>query len=53
MLYSCKPVWGNLREQSIKEIWNGEKRKDFVDKATGLKPSDPDFPCKRCMSVGG
>ena len=53
MDYSCKYIWGNLKDQSLKEIWYGEKRKDFVDKATGLKPSDSDFICKRCMSVGG
>ena len=53
MDYSCKYVWGNLRKESIKEIWNGERRKDFVDKATGLKQSDSNFICKRCMSVGG
>ena len=53
MDYSCKYIWGNLRTESIKEVWNGEKRRDFVDKATGLKPSDSDFICKHCMSVGG
>jgi len=53
MDYSCRYIWGNLRKESIKEIWNGEKRRDFVDKATGLKPSNSNFICKRCMSVGG
>ena len=53
MDYSHKNVWGNLKEQSLKEIWNGEKRKDFIDKAVGLKESDDDFICKKCLGVGG
>ena len=53
MDYSHKNVWGNLKEQSLKEIWNGEKRKDFIDKAVGLKESDEDFICKKCLGVGG
>ena len=53
MEYSHKNVWGNLKKQSLKEIWNGEKRKDFIDKAVGLKESDDDFICKKCLGVGG
>lgn len=53
MNYSGEYIWGNLKEQSLKEIWDGEERQDFIDKATGLKKSEKEFICKKCIGVGG
>ena len=53
MIYNKEEVWGNLKNQPLKEIWNGEKRKDFIDRAIGIKKSDENFICRRCMSPGG
>lgn len=53
MTYNRESVWGNLKKQSLKEIWEGNIRQDFVDKAIGLKKSDNTFICKKCMSPNG
>ncbi|RLC73787.1 MAG: hypothetical protein DRI26_00070 [Chloroflexi bacterium] len=53
MDWNRETVFGNLKTQTLKEIWEGEKRRTFVDMASGRKPSPKDFICKRCMSPGG
>ena len=53
MCYDKDEVWGNLREQTLQEIWEGEKRHDFIDKVVGVKKSKSDFICKLCMQPGG
>jgi len=53
MVYNRESVWGNLKEQSLDKIWKGIKRQDFIDKATGLKKSDNEFICRRCIAPGG
>jgi len=53
MNYKKEMEWGNLKEQSLKKIWNGKERKRFIEKAEGLIPSDYNFICKLCSSPGG
>lgn len=53
MDYFHKNVWGNLKIQSLKRIWKGKKRQNFVDKAIGLKKSNKNFICKKCFNPGG
>lgn len=53
MDYMRECIWGNLKDQTLREIWNGEKRQDFIDKATGVKKPDDGFLCSRCMHPGG
>jgi len=53
MDYKKETAWGNLKEQSLKEIWNSEKRKRFIEKAENIIPSDYNFLCKLCMRPGG
>lgn len=51
MNYALDQVWGNLFEQSLEEIWRGEKRKSYILKQLGLEKGE--IPCKYCMSPGG
>lgn len=53
MDYFKETVWGNLFEQTLKEIWEGQERKKFIEKAEGRIKSDYNFICKRCISPGG
>jgi len=51
MNYALNQVWGNLFEQSLEEIWGGEKRKSYILKQLGLEKGK--IPCRYCMSPGG
>ena len=53
MEYDRNEVWGNLQKQTLQEIWEGDKRQEFIDRATGIKKSDDRFICKLCQSPGG
>ena len=39
---------GNVRAESIEEIWNGKRRENILAKIFGRVSSAPDFICKRC-----
>jgi MoaA/NifB/PqqE/SkfB family radical SAM enzyme len=39
---------GNLKDQSILEVWNSPRALDVVRQVFALAPSPADFPCKRC-----
>ncbi len=41
-------ILGNVKEQSLYEIWNGEKYKLFREHLSGVRPSPEGFICKRC-----
>ncbi|MDD4939035.1 MAG: SPASM domain-containing protein [Candidatus Omnitrophica bacterium] len=41
-------VLGNVKEESLLEIWRGEKYQDFRGKIYNQKPSGVGFICKRC-----
>lgn len=51
MNYELNQIWGNLFEQSLAEIWSGEKRKSYILKQLGFEGGE--IPCKYCMSPGG
>ena len=51
--YDRDEVWGSLKTNTLEEIWNGQKRKDFIDRAIGIKPSDSNFICSKCLHPGG
>lgn len=53
MDYMRECIWGSLKDQTLQEIWDGKKRQDFIDKATGIKKSNEGFLCSRCMHPGG
>jgi len=53
MDYKKEVILGDLKKQTLKEIWEGETRKKIVEMASGKRPSPKDFICKRCMSPGG
>lgn len=40
--------WGNLRDQTIDEIWNGDKRRQFMGLIHSGKELPPGFLCTRC-----
>ncbi len=39
---------GNVRTESIEEIWNGKRRKNVLAKIFGDISTAPEFICKRC-----
>lgn len=41
-------VLGNLKENSIQEVWNSAKAVDILEKVFLGKPSDDNFICKEC-----
>ncbi|MEK7841899.1 MAG: SPASM domain-containing protein, partial [Deltaproteobacteria bacterium] len=41
-------VMGNLKENSIHEVWNSAKAIDILEKVFLGKPSDDNFICKEC-----
>jgi radical SAM protein with 4Fe4S-binding SPASM domain len=41
-------VLGNLKKNSIEEVWNSDSAKDILAKIFFRKPSDDDFICKKC-----
>ena len=41
-------ILGNVRKQSIYEIWNGENYQDIRKMVSGEQDSPDDFICKRC-----
>jgi len=51
MNYALNQIWGNLFEQSLEEIWKGDKRKSYILRQLGLEQGE--IPCKYCMSPGG
>jgi len=51
MNYALDQVWGNLFEQPLEEIWQGEKRKSYILRQLGLEQGE--ILCKYCMSPGG
>ena len=51
MNYSLDQIWGNLFEQALQEIWNGQARKSYILKQLGFEQGE--IPCKYCMSPGG
>jgi hypothetical protein len=53
MDYQHEVVIGNLKEQTIEEIYTSKVWKDTYSKCTGKKESPNDFICKRCSSPGG
>jgi len=53
MDYMNETCFGNLKSQTISEVFSSEKWKEIYEKATGLRESEENFICKRCMSPGG
>jgi len=51
--YQHEVILGDLTKQSIKEVFNSDKWKNWVKMVTGEIESPPDFLCKRCSWVGG
>jgi hypothetical protein len=53
MDYEHEEVYGDLKKQTIDEIYNSEEYKTFYKKATGEIQIDENFLCRKCMSPGG
>lgn len=43
-----KAIVGNVKQNSIQQVWNGAIFKDYLDKIYLGKPSPPNFICKLC-----
>lgn len=41
-------IVGNLRENTMEEVWNSKKFLAYVDMVYGEKPAPEDFICRRC-----
>lgn len=41
-------IVGNLRDQTIEEVWNSERFLAVVDQVYGVAPSPQDFLCNKC-----
>jgi MoaA/NifB/PqqE/SkfB family radical SAM enzyme len=48
MDYRQSVIVGDLREQSVEEVFNGEPLRRIRDRIRGDAPMDPDFICRRC-----
>ena len=48
MDWSREVIWGNLREDSIEAVWNGTRRRRFMDLIHSGLPLPPGFLCARC-----
>ncbi len=48
MQYPSMPVMGDLRHQSVVEVWNGEKYREFRAELLGARPTDA--RCQWCFS---
>jgi len=44
-------VLGNMKLQTINEVWNGKKYLETLDKVFGRQESESDFICKKCESA--
>ena len=54
MDYNRETVYGeSIKDQSFDELFSSPKRLEQIEQACGLKESDPNFICKRCISPGG
>lgn len=53
MDYHRETVFGNLKKQTIEEVFNSDKYKNIFKQVQGDIESPDDFICKRCMSPGG
>lgn len=53
MDYHREQVFGDIRTQSLAEILDSEPYRAVRDMSYGLRPSPPDFICKRCISPNG
>jgi len=53
MDYHRETVFGNLKNQTIEEIFNSDKYKNIYKQVIGEKESPDNFICKRCSSPGG
>jgi hypothetical protein len=51
--YHREVVLGNLREQSIAEVFRSERYREVRRQVLGLAESPSDFICKRCSKPGG
>jgi len=48
MDWGREAIWGNVREQSIEQIWHGEKRRVFQEMIHSGEELPPEFICCRC-----
>lgn len=46
--YDSECVLGNVMENTIEDIWNGEKRKQFLNKLNALQYESIGLPCSIC-----
>lgn len=53
MDYNREVVIGNLKEQSISEVFDSDTWHTIYNKCTGKEPSEDKFICKLCSSPGG
>jgi len=53
MDYHKETVFGNLKEQTLEEVFNTDEYKNILKQVVGEIESPDDFICKRCMSPGG
>lgn len=53
MDYHREQVFGDIRRQGLDEIRDSPAYRHLRDMAYGLRPSPPDFICKRCISPNG
>jgi len=44
-----RAVLGNLKENSLLEVWNSAQALEVLEKVFLGKPSEADFPCKSCV----
>jgi radical SAM superfamily enzyme YgiQ (UPF0313 family) len=51
MDWEREEVLGNVKEQTIYEIWNSARYANVRDKRDGKADSDEDFICKRCEAA--
>ena len=51
--YGRETAFGNIQEQSLQDILQGEQYRRLADQVLGRRESPPDFICRRCASVGG
>ena len=51
--YNRETAFGNIRNQSLQDILQGEAYSRLNGQVLGRQPCPPDFICKRCTSVGG
>ena len=53
MDYHRETVFGDIRENSLRDIFSGKKYRALARKVTGQVASKNTFICKRCISPGG